>query len=473
MLNFGLSNLNLSSIVGAQGLYCSYQQNPLLIGAMNPMFPTNNQGLQEAAEWGALLMDKQKLTNQVGYLAGFDSQIKTFLKSDKLDESQKQRLQDVLDQVKALKEKAQKMLAKQDLKSEEIEALLGEIEELKENASEVAKEVLEEVQAAAEEAEADGAGDADDGDGTDGTDDADGADDADDDTADAKDPDKSADEAVAAEFDKKQKEKENEAAEICQNIYSGSVGCSVDFPTIWGTNYDTIKKGTEKITKDNVTTVLNMWTSQYKQNTNDVNLIETLFNEESMWNPGLADDNPEPGHKVNTVEGNLDIIWNIIVALDERAQELGIKNKIAGLFAVCYDELDDFNVDQDAVINSVTKITEAVTKAEAQQTKKDMATAKENKVKADAANKKAKKAEEEAKKVQDQKTRFRDAMRYALDDDKAEISSDVRYENNKFVITIHGEDYYGKNYKELVKALEKDGLDPAQYLKQRSLNAVA
>ena len=470
MLNFGLSNLNLSSIVGSQSFIIANQQNPLLIGEMSPMFPTNNQGLQEAAEWGALLMDKQKLTNQVGYLAGFDSQIKSILKSDKLDESQKQRLQDVLDQVKALKEKAQKMLAKQDLKSEEIEALLGEIEELKENASEVAKEVLEEVQAAAEEAEADGAGDADDADGTDdadGADGADGADDADDDTADAKDPDKSADEAVAAEFDKKQKEKENEAAEICQNIYSGSIGDT------WGTNYDTIKKGTEKITKDNVTTVLNMWTSQYKQNTNDVNLIETLFDEESLWNPGLADKNPEPGHKVNTVEGNLDIIWNIVVALDERAQELGIKNKVAGLFAVCYDELDDFNVDQDAVINSVTKITEAVTKAEAQQTKKDMATAKENKVKADAAKKKADKAKADAKKAQEQKIRFRDAMRYALDDDKAEMSSDVRYENNKFVITINGEDYYGKNYKELANALEKDGLDPAQYLKQRSLNAVA
>lgn len=467
MLNFGLSNLNLSSIVGTQSLIFANQQNPLLIGKINPMLPTNNQGLQEAAEWGALLMDKQKLSNQVSYLAGFDSQIASILKSDKLDESQKQKLQDVLDQVKALKEKAQKMLAKQDLKSEEIEALLGEIEELKENASEVAKEVLEEVQAAAEEAEADGAGDADDADGTDGTDDADGADDADDDTADAKDPDKSADEAVAAEFDKKQKEKENEAAEICQNIYSGSVGDT------WGTNYDTIKKGTDKITKDNVTTVLNMWTSQYKQNTNDVNLIETLFDEESLWNPGLADKNPEAGHKVNTVNGNLDIIWNIIVALDERAQELGIKNKIAGLFAVCYDELDDFNVDQDAVINSVTKITEAVTKAEAQQTKKDMATAKENKVKADAAKKKADKAKADAKKAQEQKIRFRDAMRYALDDDKAEMSSDVRYENNKFVITINGEDYYGKNYKELANALEKDGLDPAQYLKQRSLNAVA
>lgn len=470
MLNFGLSNLNLSSIVGSQSFIIANQQNPLLIGEMSPMFPTNNQGLQEAAEWGALLMDKQKLTNQVGYLAGFDSQIKSILKSDKLDESQKQRLQDVLDQVKALKEKAQKMLAKQDLKSEEIEALLGEIEELKENASEVAKEVLEEVQAAAEEAEADGAGDADDADGTDdadGADGADGADDADDDTADAKDPDKSADEAVAAEFDKKQKEKENEAAEICQNIYSGSIGDT------WGTNYDTIKKGTDKITKDNVTTVLNMWTSQYKQNTNDVNLIETLFNEESLWNPGLADDNPEPGHKVNTVNGNLDIIWNIIVALDERAQELGIKNKIAGLFAVCYDELDDFNVDQDAVINSVTKITEAVTKAEAQQTKKDMATAKENKVKADAAKKKADKAKADAKKAQEQKNEFRNDMREILGDDKAEISENVKYENKKFVIRINGKNYYGKDYAELANALEKDGLDPERYLKQRSLNAVA
>lgn len=462
MLNFGLSNLNLSSIVGPQSLILAHQQNPLLIGEMNPMFPTNNQGLQEAAEWGALLMDKQKLSNQVSYLAGFDSQIASILKSDKLDESQKQKLQDVLDQVKALKEKAQKMLAKQDLKSEEIEALLGEIEELKENASKVAKEVLEEVKAAAEDA-ADGAGDADGADGTDGADDADGTDD---DTDGAKDPEKSADEAVAAEFDKKQKEKENEAAEICQNIYSGSVGDT------WGTNYDTIKKGTDKITKDNVTTVLNMWTSQYKQNTNDVNLIETLFDEESLWNPTLNAGH-EVGNTISNPANNMDMIWNIVACLDQRAQELGIKNKVAGLFAVCYDELDDTFVDQDAVINSVTKINEAITKAEAQQTKKDMATAKENKVKADAAKKKADKAKAEAKKVQELKNAFKNDMREILGDDKAEISENVKYENKKFVIRINGKNYYGKDYTELANALEKDGLDPERYLKQRSLNAVA
>lgn len=465
MLNFGLSNLNLSSIVGSQSLIFANQQNPLLIGKINPMLPTNNQGLQEAAEWGALLMDKQKLSNQVSYLAGFDSQIASILKSDKLDESQKQKLQDVLDQVKALKEKAQKMLAKQDLKSEEIEALLGEIEELKENASKVAKEVLEEVKAAAEDA-ADGAGDADGADGTDGTDGTDDADGADDDTDGAKDPEKSADEAVAAEFKKKQKEKDNEAIEICQDIYSGSVGSTF-------TNYDTIKKGIDKITKDNVTTVLNTWQSQYQSNTNDVNLIETLFDEEPfLCNPTLNAGH-EVGNTISNPANNMDMIWNIVACLDQRAQELGIKNKVAGLFAVCYDELDDTFVDQDAVINSVTKINEAITKAEAQQTKKDMATAKENKVKADAAKKKADKAKAEAKKVQELKNAFKNDMREILGDDKAEISENVKYENKKFVIRINGKNYYGKDYTELANALEKDGLDPEQYLKQRSLNAVA
>ena len=454
MLNFGLSNLNLSSIVGPQSFILGHQQNPLLIGEMSPMFPTNNQGLQDAAEWGALLMNKQKLINRVNYLAVSESRIQLCLKSEQLDESQKQRLQDTLDQIKALKEKAQKMLEKQDLKSEEIEAILGEIDELIDNASKLSKEITEELEAA----EADGAGDAGDADGTDAADaadDADGADGSDDDTT----------AAEAAEAKKNEKAKKNLAyamEKICDRIDG-----AVREP---GTNYDDDENGIKnilknEINKDNVLELFAAWDRTYKgQGCYDGKVFGVALPSSDDVAYGLI------GTLMNDCEGSQkeEIALLLINALADKAHELGIdvskevtKAKLAAHgsnYLVCTYR------DDDDICEAVNALYEKV---------KQGVQSHEDKVKADAANKKAEKAQAEAKKVQDQKNRFRDAMRYALDDDKAEMSSDVRYENNKFVITIHGEDYYGKNYKELANALEKDGLDPAQYLKQKSLNAVA
>ena len=459
MLNFGLSNLNLSSIVGPQSLILTHQQNPLLIGEMSPMFPTNNQGLQEAAEWGALLMDKQKLTNQVGYLAGFDSQIKSFLKSDKLDESQKQRLQDVLDQVKALKEKAQKMLAKQDLKSEEIEALLGEIEELKENASEVGKEVLEEVQAAAEEAEADGAGDADDADGTDGTDDADDADGTDgtaatgaSDGADASDATEAAEAAEAKKNEKAKKDLAYAMEKICDRIDGAVRGAF--------TNYDDDENGIKnilknEINKDNVLELFAAWDRTYKG--------------QGCYSGG-DDEYGLIGTLMNDCEGSQkeEIAMLLINALEDKAHELGIDVSKEVTKAKMATHGSDYFV---FTYRADTPICQAVN-ALYEKVKLGVRTH-EIKVIGDVEKKKAEKAEEEAKKIQEQKNQFRDDMREILGDDKAEISENVKYENKKFIIRINGKNYYGKDYLELANAIEKAGYDPVQYLKQKALNKAA
>ncbi len=438
------------------------QWNPMLIGmdltqSMNTNPMLNMQGNIAAYNWGASLAMQAKLSSQLNNLSNLEAQLGEILKSDKLDESQKQRLQDVLDQVKALKEKVQKMLEKGQLKTEELEAIQGEIAEVIENASKTAQEVLAEVKETQEAEEAENSNTSED------TADADESNESDDDGAGSVDPD--------TEVGKKQKETENQATEICQNIYDGSIGCT-------GTNYGTIKKGTNKINKDNVTTVLNTWQEQYQPSTGDANLIETLFDEEMFWNPSLH--KPKNGHvKIENPKNNMDIIWNIVVALDEKAQELGVKNNLAGQFAVCYDELDDTFVNQSAIQNAVQKICEEVTKAEAKQAEKDVKTEKADKAKADAEAKKAqekakadaKKAEKEqkeAKKIEEQKTQFINDMREILGDDKAQISEKVKYENGKFVVRINGKNYYGKDYLELAKALEKAGYEPEQYLKKES-----
>ena len=239
-----------------------------------------------------------------------------------------------------------------------------------------------------------------------------------------------------------------------------------------GTEYDTIKKGTNKINKDNVTTVLNMWQQQYQPSSGDANMIETLFDEEMFWNPSLH--KPENGRvKIENPENNMDIIWNIVVALDERAQELGIKNKLAGNFSVCYAELDDTFVDQSAVQNAVQTICAEVTKAEAAKAIEDAKTEQADKAKAKAEAKKAEKEQKENQKAIEQQNQFRNDMREILGDDKAEISTEVKYENGKFVRRINGKNYYGKDYLELSNAIEKAGYDPVQYLKQKALDKAA
>ena len=104
------------------------QWNPMLIGmdltqSMNTNPMLNMQGNIAAYNWGYSIATQAKLSSQVNNLAGLESQISQIMKSDKLDESQKQRLQDILDQVKALKEKVQKMLEKGQIKPEEAEAI--------------------------------------------------------------------------------------------------------------------------------------------------------------------------------------------------------------------------------------------------------------------------------------------------------------------------------------------------------------
>ena len=430
------------------------QWNPMLIGmdltqSMNTNPMLNMQGNIAAYNWGYSIATQAKLSSQVNNLAGLESQISQIIKSDKLDESQKQRLQDILDQVKALKEKVQKMLEKGQIKPEEAEAIQGEIKELIENASKTAQEVLEEVKNAED---ADGNGGTEDTDGTSGYSNV-----TEDGGAGSVDPD--------SETAKKQKETENQAVDICQYIYDGTMGCT-------GTEYDTIKKGTDKINKDNVTTVLNMWQQQYQPSSGDANMIETLFDEEMFWNPSLH--KPENGRvKIENPENNMDIIWNIVVALDERAQELGIKNKLAGNFSVCYAELDDTFVDQSAVQNAVQTICAEVTKAEAAKAIEDAKTEQADKAKAKAEAKKAEKEQKENQKAIEQQNQFRNDMREILGDDKAEISTEVKYENGKFVRRINGKNYYGKDYLELSNAIEKAGYDPVQYLKQKALDKAA
>lgn len=412
------------------------QWNPMLIGfnlggnmMTDPALTA--QGNQSAYNFGLSLALNSRVSSMLSTLTGIEAHISNILKSDKLDESQKQRLQAVLDEINALKESVAE-LAQTQLTQENVEAVQGQVLELTKKASQVAEEIIKEIQEA-QEAEA--------SDGTDATEEED-----DDDNTDGVSSDEAASSTTAANNAKA----ENEAVDICKNIYDGSIGCA-------GTKYDKIRAGVNAITKDNVTAVLNMWQEQYQPQSGDDNMIETLFDEEMGWN-----------NKTNT-----GLITTIVQKLEERAKELGVRNQLAGQFAVAYDELDDTFVNEDKVKKAVMTILEKVTEAEGKADKKAVKTEKADKAKEKSEAKKAENEKKAEEKAQQQQTQFRDDMREILGDDKAEVSDKVKYENNKFVIRIEGKNYYGKDYLELVKALEKAGYEPAKYLKKQKAGAAA
>lgn len=418
----GYSSLNYSLAQGFDSPNHISQWNPLLLGVnlggnqiTDPALIA--KGNQSAYNFGLSMGFQSTLNSCLNLLSSYEAQISNILTSDKLTEAQKERLQAVLDEINELKERVAQA-SQNELSKENVEAVQGEVLGLTKKASETAKAIAEEVQST--------------------TDNESSVEDPDNDDATVTDEDPSSS-TIAANNEKE----ENEAVEICKNIYDGAIGCT-------GTDYDKIKDGINAITKDNVTAVLNMWQDQYQPQSGDDNMIETIFDEEMFWNN----------------DTNTDLITIIVQKLEERAIELGVRNKLAGQFSVAYDELDDTFVNEGKVKEAVMAILETVTEAEAKADKKTVQTEKEEAQKTETENNNAKKAEQK-------KNEFRDDMREILGDDKAEVSEKVKYENNQFVVRIEGKNYYGKDYLELAKALAKAGYEPEKYLKKQTAGAVA
>ena len=435
------------------------QWNPMLIG-----MPLNNgmatdpaliqQGNVAAANWGAQLSAQYDFNSIVQQLTGFQSQLTNILKSDKLNESQKQRLQAVLDKIDELVKQVQAKSKAGALSTDEMKAYSKQISDVINKAAEVANDVMKEVQ----EAEDKKAEDADK---------ADGSDKADDEKSDGKSDNKVDDKTEAG---KKQKELEKSAVAVCQDIYSGLESDLI------GTDYDKLKAGVTKINKDNVATVLNTWDKQYRKN--GKSLVERLFDTEWVWNDKLSNKAQEGQLISDPGNSNTNMIWNIVASLDQKAQALDIKTELGGQFATAYTQLRKTFIDQKAVIDAVAEIQKAVTKAENEASAKSSKEEIDGKNKAEAANKKAeadrKEKAEKAKKEKEAKALFLNDMREILGDDKAEISDKVHYKDGKFIVRVDGVDYEASSYVELVKVLKQAGYkEPAQYLKKASVNKKA
>ncbi len=407
--------------------------------------PTN---YQDAYDWGRNYMANANansaLASAVQTISGLEQQINQVLKLDKLTEAQKERLQAVLNEINAIKEKVN---ASKNATIEQKQALIAEMNQLQKEAGEIAKKIMEEVAAAADGNPTDGTptdgtptdGNPTDGNPTDGTPAGDGVPTI---PATVNDP-------MAQNLSQ---ETQNSVLDICQKIYNGSIGCT-------GTDYTTILQGTNNITKDNVTAVLNQWQKQFATNSGDKNVIETLFAEEMLWNPELSD---RVDGKVPSPKNNVDIIWNITKCLEEKAKELGVYNELIGDFTVAFDELDDTCINQTKVETAVMKINQRVIQAEAAKAAKDKATTAADKAK-----------QEQETKNKEKQDEFLADMREIWKDDELQLSEKVKYENGEFLVRIEGINYYGKDFRELSEKVKKAGYDPKAYLAKQQLQAAA
>ena len=267
------------------------QWNPMLIGLnLGQGMMTDPaliaQGNQNAYNWGLAIGIRGRLSSLLSNLSGIEVQITSVLKSDKLDESQKQRLQAVLDEIKTLKERVVDM-AKGQPALEDVEAIQGEVVELTKKASEVAQEIIEEVKAAQEAENAENA----------------------EETNPETDPEASDNGTVENKKSEKEKKELAYAMEkVCDRIEKSVRGA--------GTNYDDDENGiknilTDEINKDNVLELFAAWDRTYKGKgsysggDDDYGLIGTLMND-------CEGDQKE------------EIAMLLINALEDKAHELGI-----------------------------------------------------------------------------------------------------------------------------------------------------
>ena len=406
------------------------QWNPLLVGIDLSQGMTTDpaliaQGNQSAWNLGFQRGMADRLAGVVSNLANIQSQLETVLKNDKLTAPQKQKLQSALDKIKAVKEKAEKMVQSGNLKQEEVEAVQGEIAEAISNASKTAEAVMKNVT-----------------EGKGGVDEADDTDAADETTS--TEEDTKAQEAKKAAKAKADKKNKDEAA--------GIVGLIFDAVDGFGTKNEQLKNAVDKINANNVIDVFDSWNKNYKAK--EGTLVQRIYDDE-FWYDG--------GNKY---------VETITAALQKKAEALGIYSELIKEFTTITSELSaKFNTDEKKVAQAVETIYERVKKAEADSTQK--AEKADADKRAEAANKKSEKERKAQEKDNETKAQFVADMREILKDDKAEMSDKVQYKDGNFVIRVEGKNYYGEDYVELAQALKDAGYEPEQYLKKGSVNKKA
>ena len=383
-------------------------------------------------DYMANLNANSQLSSAAQGLASLEAEVKKTKESDQLKEEQKERLQEILDKIEALKAEISKAGNKS---AEEKYALITKITELQEEAAQVAKEIAEEIQAEAS-----------------------------DNSTDTTDPTSDTDSPSKPKTEKEKQELAYNMEKICDRI-DRSVREA-------GTNYDDDDNGiknilTKEINKDNVIELFEAWDKSYKGKgcysggDDEYGLIGTLMND------------CEAGQKE-------EIAMLLINALYDKAREIGldVASEVAAAKLASQGERHWYSVgivtrNDDDICKAVNalynKVKDGVEKYEKEQAEK--IAAEEEKKKAEEAEEKAKAEEAKKQKETEAKDTFLGDMREIWKDDELEVSEKVKYEDGKFVIRIEGKEYSGKDFNELCDKICDAGYNPKDYLMKQPIVA--
>lgn len=237
------------------------------------------------------------------------------------------------------------------------------------------------------------------------------------------------------------------AATVTSLIYD-----SIDGPGTKNNQLEDLFNNSELVNKDTIVAIFDDWKANYEDK--EGALTDYIY-DDHFWYDG--------GNKY---------IAKITECFEAKARELGIYSKVA-------QDLIKIKVELNATWNTNEgKIKELMndlyTKVKAEMTDREakVQAAKDKKA-AEAKQAQDEKEMKEAMKAEEAQNQFLKDMRDIYHDQEAEISDDVEYVDGQFKVRIEGRNFFGEDFRELKKNIENASYDAENYLKKRKLRAVA
>lgn len=414
--------------------------NPMLYGIVNANNGKNDllsqQGIFAAAQQGfsqgLMIRASVAVERANSALNSMASQLENILSSDKLDDSQKARIQALLDKVNAAQKRLQELTQEFSQTSDPqnvLKALTNfqqEVLALQKEGSELAKEISEEIKNNTSSSST--------SDSTDST-----TENTTNNTSDGK--DKYDENGRPASL---QKPSDREIKNICLE-FADAIGKKY-LGFIAGTDDEKFNTAVAALDEHNIIEVMKYWKENFcgagKQYDNDRNFIDSF----------LLDADADQKVKLGR---------HILDTLVKRAELNGID--VTAEEAMLRKELNSsVYIDNDVFEKYIEAIYTKITEKEAQnaQSVKD----KKTETKKAENDKKIEADKKRAEKVEEMKQQFIQDMKECLErDDIKELPSGVEVVKDDkgnfkgFKIRIKGKDYFGKDYLALTEALEKDG----------------
>lgn len=433
--------------------------NPMLYGIINPnstnpmMDPLARLGIQNAMQMGAtqakIDMTSMAAASANNALNSMISQLSAVLQSDKLNESQKSRVNALIEKIKKVQQDLQSVMSK--LNASNIDEVKSNVEKIQQQILDLQKEASDLADAIAKELQDEAGSASSNDDATDGTDDNSGSS-----NGGASGAGDSTGTDVESEYDADgrpsslAKPTSREVQDICLAFADG-------ISAWYGTDDEKFEAAVTSIDESNVVEVMARWKESFAGSGNRFSQ-DSSFIESFLWDADASQKEVLGKHILDMLVKRAELN-----GLDVTREEANVRAELSAIVT-----------NNDKVQENIEAIYNKIVAKEAQNA--SQVKNKEAKAEKEDANKKAQaKRNEDAKKAQTAKkqaeviarekaTFIKDIQDCTGRDDIKELPEGVEIvkdENGNFKgfkIRIKGKDYFGKDYLALVGALEEAGL---------------